>query len=161
MAPRRSFAFDGTDWHVVPAHDGLDWVSSFAVGPDGTLWTIGDSLQTHHSLARLDDSGWALFTEADGVRPWGGQQADWWTIDTIEVAPDGGVWVNATHDPAGACDGLARFDGMAWSSYLPGRCISDLDFAPDGAVWVVAREPEGASEVNTYVITPEAVAATE
>jgi hypothetical protein len=154
--------FDGTDWQVVLGPDGVSWVSSFDVGPHGPLWTAGDSVRPHRNLARHDDAGWTIFTEANGVRPWGGQQADWWDIvDTIEVAPDGSVWVNATGGPADTCDGLARFDGETWTSYLTGRCISDLDFAPDGSVWLVAREPEGVSEVNTYVITPEAVAATE
>ena len=40
----------------------------FDVGPDGTLWTMADtSVHPHRSLARLDDAGWTVFTEADGV----------------------------------------------------------------------------------------------
>ena len=62
-----------------------------------------------------------------------------------------------------------RFDAVTWSSYLSGNCVFDFDFAPDGSVWVVAQdgpvawpdnEPDR-STVRTYVISPDAVAATE
>lgn len=67
--------------------------------------------------------------------------------------------MNATDDATHRCDGLARFDGESWDPFLAGRCIWDLDLAPDGSVWVVASAPGFASEIDTYVITPEAVAA--
>ncbi len=155
--------FDGTDWGVVPGPEGFDGAftgvgGSFSAGvsPGGVLWTAGDSLAPHLSLARLDEEGWTVFTEADGVEPWGGQPA-WWgtTMDTLWVAPDGSVWVNATVAATRACDGLARFDGDSWQPFLSGSCISDLDFAPDGGVWVVAQDPDS-REVHTYVVTPKA-----
>ncbi len=156
--------FDGTDWQVVPSPDGIDWSSqpgrTFDVGPDGTLWTAGDLGQLHHSLARLDGSGWTVFTDADGVGPWGQPYVFQVRMAVVEVAPDGGAWVNVTND-GGDCDGLARFDGDTWTPYLAGRCISDFDIAPDGSVWAVARSQDGSSGVDTYVITPEAVAGTE
>ena len=157
--------FDGDAWQVVPPPIGTAagpqayW--SWDVGPDGTMWTVGDSLELHESLARLDDEGWTIFTKADGVRPWGEQPMGWWGTDIVRVAPDGSAWVNATDESRRTCDGLARFDGESWNPFLTGRCISDLDFAPDGSVWVVAHEPDFTSEVDTYVITPEAVEGTE
>ena len=148
--------FDGSAWQVVPAPDGIDGPLAFGVGPDGTVWTAADMSMPHHSLARLDDAGWAVFTAADGVPPWGNwKQMGGPLIRIFEVAPDGSAWVNA----AGS-NGLARFDGQTSTPYLAGRYISDFDIAPDGSVWAVAREPGGSSGVNTYVITPQAAAAT-
>ena len=141
---------------------------SAGVSSEGTLWAAGDGLAPHLSLARLDEEGWTVFTEADGVKPWGGQRAWWGTkMDTLWAAPDGSVWVNASvpvirADGSLGCDGLARFDGETWQSFFSGSCISDLDFAPDGSVWVVAQERQGGESrtVHTYVITPGAVTGT-
>lgn len=159
--------FDGADWGVVPGPEGFNGASavvgpfSAGVSPKGTLWTAGDSLAPHLSLARLDDDGWTTFTAADGVQPWGGQRYVWGTrMDTLWVAPDGSAWVNASvpdirADGTLGCDGLARFDGDSWQPFLAGHCIADLDFAPDGSAWVVARDPQR-FQVHTYVITPAA-----
>ena len=126
---------------------------TFDVGPDGTVWTGADTSMPHHSLARLDDAGWTVFTAADGVPWWGNwKQMGGVLIRDLEVAPDGSAWVNAA-----GFNGLARFDGQTWAPYLAGRYISDFDIAPDGSVWAVAQEP-GFSSGNTYVIRPEAVA---
>jgi hypothetical protein len=168
--------FDGTDWGVVPGPESFRADPLWGTGPlsasvsrDGMLWMAGDGLAPHLSLARLDEEGWTIFTEADGIEPWGGQTA-WWgtTMDTLWAAPDGSVWVNAStatirSDEGPGCDGLARFDGETWQSFFSGSCISDLDFAPDGSIWVVAQEGQGWENrtVHTYVITPEAVAASE
>jgi len=109
--------FDGSSWQAVPPPDGVEptlpATQSWDVGLDGTLWTIGDSLQVHKNLARLDEEGWTIFTEADGVEPWGGQPTGWFPTDQVAVAPDGSVWVNATDGTTSGCDGLARFDGEA------------------------------------------------
>ena len=145
--------FDGSAWQVVPAPDGIDRPLAFDVGPDGTVWTAADMSMPHHSLARLDGSGWTIFTAADGVQPWGNwKQMGGVLIRDLEVAPDGSAWVNAAD-----CHGLARFDSQASTTYLAGRCISDFDIAPDGSVWAVAREPAGTSGVDTYVIRPKEV----
>ena len=149
--------FDGTTWEVFPAPEGikLGMGSPFDVGPGGALWTAGDAYGPHESLARLDDEGWTIFTEADGVEPWG---RAW--LHPQGPRQDRSRWqcVGERHDRTSTCDGLARFDGETWTSFLSGRCVSDLDFAPDGSLWVVAREPDFTSEVDTYVITPEAAA---
>ena len=172
--------FDGDDWEivpvpdealrarvrVVPAPDDVPWGGSdemFDVGPDGTLWTVGDAHPSHQHLARYDGSGWTIFGDADGVRPWGSQRVGVWNspIETVRVAPDKSAWVNATGPGEWGCGGLGRFDGESWASYLRGLCIAYYDIAPDGAVWVVASEPpvSQGTETETYVITPEAVAA--
>ena len=175
--------FDGADWEVVDAPDGLvshrlsGDGSTFGVAPSGVLWTAGDAgTPLHRSLARYDGTGWTVFGETDGVRPWSGNQRLWvpWEfgVDMLRVAPDGSAWVNAAVPVSDSaeevvCDGLGRYDGEGWSSYLSGRCVWDYDFAPDGSLWVVAKEGTGPSTedeqaglaVHTYVITPEAVAA--
>ena len=87
--------------------------------------------------------------------------------DMLRVAPDTSVWVNEWGPDRGGCGGLGRFDSRSWTSFLPGSCVLHFDFAQDGAVWVVAQDERsivgdpGGSGVQTYVITPEAVAATE
>jgi len=160
--------FDGAEWEVVPGPAGFHAAALHQVGlrsagvsPDGVLWTAGDSLSPHASLARLDEDGWTSFTDSDGVQPWGGKPGGWnTTVDTLWVAPDGSVWVDASrplHFATGnlACGGLARFDGQSWQSFLPDSCVTDLGFAPDGTVWLVA---EGADQdLGTYIITPEAI----
>ncbi len=170
--------FDGTEWQVLPApadYPGDPTPLTHPVGltPDGgTVWTAGDPFVQHQSLTRLDEQGWTTFTAADGVGTWGGQRGEWNSpTDMLRAAPDGSAWVNATivaasgTDPSTGtgrrtCDGVARFDGETWQPFLAGSCISDLDFAPDGSAWVVALDPMS-QEVGTYVITPEAAAATE
>jgi len=70
----------------------------------------------------------------------------------------------------GDCDGLARFDGVTWTRYLRDACIYAVDTAADPTLWVQAGEWLRTSDedqvplpgaVHTYVITAEAVAATE
>ncbi len=157
--------FDGSDWEVVAVPDDLRYVEgqSLDIGTDGTLWAaIGNPGEEGDGLARLDDSGWTVFTEADGVRPWG--IFGFVPTDHLHAAPDGSVWVNA-EGAGSSCGGVANFDGMTWTGFLSDLCVGDMDISPDGAVWVQA----GTFEVNggfeywdppdTYVITPEAVAA--
>jgi hypothetical protein len=93
----------------------------------------------------------------------------------VEIAPDRSLWypaaaaVDATEDPGGmpnaGCDGLARWQAGTIARYLRDTCVYDLAIAPGGAVWLQAgtwtgsrRSPEMVGPVDTYVITPEAVA---
>ena len=160
--------FDGSAWEVVAVPDDLRYVGegqSFDIGSDGTLWAaVGDPSADGDGLARLNDSGWTVFSEADGVRPWG--IFGFFPTDHLHVAPDGSVWVNAEGDGS-SCGGVAHFDGTTWTSYLSDLCVTDMDIAPDGAVWIQAGTftVSGGFEYwdppDTYVITPEAVTGTE
>jgi hypothetical protein len=153
--------YDGNRWQVIDVPEGLataDMGESFGFGADGALWAAAgpsdaEESGAHDGLARLDESGWTIFTEADGVRPWGGEF--WFATDYLRVAPDGAVWVNAAN-----CDGVAGFDGTTWTPYLRSHCVDDFDITPDGAVWVLASADHD-DPIHAYVITPEAVAATE
>jgi hypothetical protein len=137
------------------------------VGADGTVWVAGDDHgdtdYMHHRLARLDGAGWTTFTDADGVEPWGGKEG-FVPEETLGVSTDGSVWVDASTSGSGwwaECDGVARFDGVTWTEYLPGQCLVDIDFAPDGSAWVLATKDGTQAEIYPYVITPEALVTTE
>lgn len=133
------------------------------VGSDGTIWfayaeplmadgelvldekgraTLDDSF-----LMRFDGSGWQRWGTADGVPS---QSAL-----VLTPAPDGGLWVRRDAKQEPGVDGIFRFDGSAWRHYLPGRTIDAIDVAPDGSVWLLS----GTGDL--YVITPEAMVATE
>jgi len=132
---------DGALVTVVTAGPPQLWPPTAGLG--GTLWA-GPGYEwpddfPHPALMRLDETGWTTFTEADGIRLWGGKFG-WYPGEMITAAPDGSVWVDATADD-GECDGLGRFDGETWTSYLSGHCIADIDFTADGAAWVLAEGP--------------------
>lgn len=161
--------YDGTRWieTALPTPISVFFPGGgMGVGADGTVWVAGDDHgdtdYMHHSLARLDGSEWTIFTADDGVKPWGGKKG-FVPGEMLGVSSDGSVWVDAgTLEEEGwwaGCDGIARFDGVTWSQYLSGRCLSDIDFAPDGSAWVLADGD--VSPVEAYVITPEATATTE
>jgi len=163
--------------------DGGQW----AVGPDGTLWHLGrtDVLAQPKGEGRAD-----VGVPGVGLARFSGAEWEWWTSTELpdmglglafdyefEVAPDGGLWASRWQHRSGQttrpsvwevperpgdvrgaeCDGLVRFDGVNTDHFLPDQCIS-MDIAADGSVWVLADEDKGR---DLYVITPEAVAATE
>ena len=162
--------FDGREWEAIPGPDGFinnSMGQSIAFGPDGTLWVHsrdpeGDDWNSA-GLARFDDPGWTTFTEADGVQNWGGQ--GFLATDLLGVAPDGSLWMNGAPGGSG-CGGVDHYDGKTWSTFLRESCVHDLALAQDGSVWVRADVVAGswnsnAWDVGLYVITPEAVAASE
>jgi hypothetical protein len=124
---------------------------------DGVLWSVRPDTGT---LRRFDGSDWQAWRldELD-LRPGG-----WWgSADRYLVAPDGSLWAHDVGSPtndgaahAAPCPPLARFDGVTVQRFLPETCGGpvSLDVAADGSVWV-------ASEHDLYVITPEALGATE
>jgi hypothetical protein len=91
------------------------------------------------------------------------------------VAADGSLWLerfeghdcrdDAGHECGARCGGAAHYDGTTWTSYLEEYCISDLAIGPDGSVWLGAEDYDYDTDMlgpsSLYVITPEAVAATE
>jgi hypothetical protein len=157
--------YDGTKWHRIDAPQGLTTGAageSFGFGLDGTLWAaIGKSgsgescMEPKQGRARLDESGWSLFTEDDGVQPWGGERAYGFS-DHLRLAPDGSVWIAGAG--WGGCHGVARFDGASWAPYLEGYCVDGLAITPRGTVWALASaDAEG--PLRLYVITSDAVGA--
>jgi hypothetical protein len=124
------------------------------VADDGTLWwTAPRGSERPADLVRFDGSSWQTFEIPEVARmgPLG-----------TTVAPDGTVWVGSgAYDVRGS--GLHHFDGTAWTRFLPQLTIFSLDIGPDGAVWFIAKADPGDNreDAGLYVITPEAVAATE
>jgi len=148
--------FDGEGWEAIPGPEG--WAPGeqgrwLDVGPDGTLWVKANP---RGGLARFDDPGWTTFTQVDGLKPWG--EGDSSHADQLTVAADGSLWLAGSPLDEDAC-GVTHFDGTTATSYLVGTCIEDLAIALDGSVWLRADARSG--DVHVYVITPEAVAASE
>jgi hypothetical protein len=137
------------------------------VGRHGMVWQAegpdNDASFPYNDLARLADGELTRWTSADlpdvrlgldyefEVAPDGSLWFSLWRIADGE--PPEGDWWLAVRDGHLVCDGLARFDGESVDRFLAGRCTS-MDIAADGSIWVV-------SDDDLYVITPEAVAATE
>jgi hypothetical protein len=177
-AQQRLVRFDGRRFTVekdpAPQADRFDNDAPLLIdgSSDGTLWMR----RTSSGLARHDEEGWTVFfTAEDGVPQMGCQP---WGSGLLRAAPDGTVRVTATVDDVMTggmydgetfqqCDGLAHFDGMAWSHYLEGMCVWALDIAPDGVAWVQAAKADTAATpepqagepvepIQTYVIEPDA-----
>jgi hypothetical protein len=162
--------FDGEGWEAIAGPAGWEPRPDsrhLTFGLDGALWvntTTEGRDRNVGGLARFDDPGWTVFTEADGVEPWGGES--WGCIgttpDLFAVAPDGSFWLNGRPTVDG-CGGVAHWDGRAWTSYLVDSYVFDLAVAPDGSVWLRAQGSPRyqAIDVQTYVIRPEVAATTE
>jgi hypothetical protein len=82
--------FDGSTWTAYTTADGLGSDEAYpVVGPDGTVWAIGDSV-----ASRFDGARWTAYgADIQGAGPW-----------NAAVAPDGSLWF-------GTPTGVARFDG--------------------------------------------------
>ena len=169
-------------WQTYGEESVAGTAGSFDIGPDGTLWGPGGA-----GFISFDGSEWATFTGPDRMpvrQTWGLVDDAWvpvpgdWDGPRLwgsywgepHVAPDGSLWVperlGVWNDEQPVCDhdldGVARFDGGAWSHHLRGGCVEAMDIAADGTVWLLAAE-SGATYplLHLYVITPEAIAGTE
>ncbi len=153
--------FDGAGWETLerPGKDNLE----LHVGPDGAVW-----VSSRPPGGEWDDRQVARIDTEDGA-----------TVD-IEWQPafgrsraagaDGAFWYASLGDPmtTGGCAGITRVDGPTTTKSLEGLCIYDIAIGPHGGVWLEAGSwdgnyfiPDAIGPVETYVITPEAVAATE
>ncbi|MEA2025278.1 MAG: hypothetical protein U9O18_01170 [Chloroflexota bacterium] len=111
--------------------------------PDDVFWGLGQAVDDGPVLYRHDGTGWQQWFLGEDDR-----LAVNWLVGPHAMAPDGNFWAVRPD-----CLGVNRFDGRTWVEYLPGICADDMDIAFDGSVWLLADD--------LYVITPEAVAATE
>jgi len=167
--PRGLLHFDGTGWQVVDLPRTPWKAGPLALGSDGTLWVYLEKgkfakrpPQLGH-LARLSAGEWSLYEHRkDGV-----PQLVYGQGPEAEMAADGQgrLWI------AGWEDGVRSFDGKTWQHYLADLDVSDVSVMPNGNViatvlYVRPGAYEGPSDLDwsragLYVITPEAVAATE
>jgi hypothetical protein len=131
-----------------------------AIGRDGTIWQY--RLALDEAGKRLYGSGGSL-ARFDGIE-W--EEFDWQGIDDgpweLTVAADGSLWIDghAFVCDTQPCDAVARFDGVRWDHFLPGLYPSDVRPDADGAVWLVASKTWFRPYYHLYVITPEAMTAT-
>ena len=164
--------------HDVPDGFGL---GRSAVGPDGSVWSV-----LHYEgevgpaiLHRFDGSDWERYDWSEGLplyrlppyfgRPYphngllfgffiGASNGLWLNPG---VAGSEGVEIIYGRQIGGPCGGVAHFDGDTLSNYLTDQCIHSMDVAADGIAWVLASDEPDGPAARIYIITPEAVAATE
>jgi len=132
----------GDDGSVPMLHGHQVWESTMVVSADGRLWIAFDSRGVTGDHRDFGDKSYAA---------------------TLE----------------GECAGVLTFDGATWRQHLAGACATHISAAPNGNVWAIVPglDPEGdmypagsrralhadlpKGPAGLYVITPEAVAATE
>jgi WD40 repeat protein len=158
--------WDGKTWDTYgPVDDGGSelWYSDIGFAPDGTVWVVlvlGDDGGL--TVVKWDGKTWDTFGPLDDRSDAG---------RGIHFAPDGRVWFGAT----------TFYDGRDLRQLEIPATIGEGElrvgphaFGPDGSLWVVLsdmRDPKSLGcEVDPrvcqgvaalYVITPEALAATE
>jgi ligand-binding sensor domain-containing protein len=125
------FAQGATGYRSFDAWDMVADGLGVAVGPDGTIWVLGQTGAL--SAWRQGPTGWVVEHHADLQQV--GPPTPW-----MGVQGDGNVWVNL----GGYFTTFARFDGESWTkpldSSIAGRPISDVLGAAidaDGHVWAL------------------------
>ena len=158
-------------------------IGPIAIGNDGTAWAYasgdGSTEAWEERLYHRTDGVWEVRGDDGSVPMLIGNQV--WD-SSMTVSADGRLWVAfdsegvpgnhrdmgdksfaATLD--GACAGVLSFDGATWSQHLAGACATHVSAAPNGNVWVTVPGLHPVADMyppaGLYVITPEAVAATE
>jgi hypothetical protein len=135
-------------------------VLDLIVAPNGDVWVVGADVSAMDPtnpgklgppwIARFDGTRWAVFGQ-DGGFPGAGQQAtivyvmDLVPHSSVAAGPDGTIWV-ATDS------GLARFDGVTWTTLYRGVVFSAVSVAPDGTVWVSG--PFGVTRIAASATSP-------
>jgi serine/threonine protein kinase/ligand-binding sensor domain-containing protein len=116
--------YDGKWQSIAPEQlDGAGTIHEVAFDPDGVQW-----LRTEAGLMRYDPGSgeWSTFTDSDHPLIE--------SMDTLYVAHDGTIWIGD--------DGLAYYDGSAWSTpEATGSApeyVYEFAQAPDGSLWVSA-----------------------
>ncbi len=159
---------DSDGWSIVrPLGRGVSArVEGLAAATDGTLWVylsrnaregVGEKRPTSH-LARLDQDGWTVFDEADGVPRHRRRYAhDSGSKTLMQAGSDGTVWLAPLTNEH--CGRLVSFDRDGSSEHLAdGGCVRDLDIDADGQAWasVVWAPWDGAEDWSTglYLVEP-------
>jgi hypothetical protein len=160
--------YDGATWIHIPAAPSdipSEWLAGtqdMAVTPDGTVWIVEQHPQENDYpdvwVRSWDGANWAMYGPSDWPR-WSSTSSGSGT--GTHVNPDGTIWFlggnllfdRASLHPLDVDLGNLDFD-------LSNQRIGpDGTFAPGGNIWLAATDLEGARQL--YVITPEAVTATE
>lgn len=153
---------DGRWEPLRPRGDGSPFaVLDLIVAPNGDVWVVGADVSATDPtnpgqlgppwIARFDGTRWAVFGQ-DGGFPEPGQPptiayawGDTLPQSSVAAGPDGTIWVATT-------SGLARFDGVTWSTFYRGIGFSAVSVAPDGTVWVSG--PFGVTRIAAAATSP-------
>jgi hypothetical protein len=159
--------FDGDGWTTVPLDEQIagfaGFVESVDVAPDGSVWMVLSGFDGSLMAKTWDGTSWTTYGPVRGTfAPRG-----------IHFRPDGTSWLGMNT----LIDGSSDRQVVLPASPTNREPHWSVAHAPDGSVWVVAidrhrsgppRCPRTAHDHNCqgatdglYVITPEAVAATE
>ena len=124
--------FDGSSWTTSTAPPRDIEVYRIGVGPDGRVWAVAGGDVLAYSV-----DGWQVMTDPGDLpdTPW-----------LRAVAADGSVWVTMGAEclsETGPCpdpgDGVARFDGRAWTVFTTADGLANVDanvvVGPQGTVW--------------------------
>jgi hypothetical protein len=136
------FHWDGTAWSPAPAGRPAAGVSALAVDGNGVVWAASyvpagenDPSDRGFGLSRLDGTSWETVTEGYVLTQNPTRIAVGPLIESVDVAPDGSIWVRTDH-------GLASYDGREWARQLAATTGSGsfdaamVTWGPDGAAWV-------------------------
>ena len=146
------------DW--ADAYEGDVAYDELAVSPDGDIWLIGmvrwDGPEAE-VLLRFDGEEWEVIPGPEGF-------LNLTLGNSLDIGPDGTLWVHATDPRGGDWDvgGLARFDDPGWTVFgeaegvepwgAQGFIATDLlEVAPDGSLWMNGRPGgDGCDGVDHY-----------
>jgi hypothetical protein len=143
--------WDGRHWVAAPAGrptDAVD-VPLLVLGP-GDVWVEnpgpgrqGEEGPSSLGVSHLEDGAWVTYDATDAPQLAG-------PIGAIERAADGSIWV--TQDPVMAGgDGIARFDGSAWTTIEgPPTPAWWLEADPDGSMWAITSAADGTATVARW-----------
>jgi hypothetical protein len=111
---------------------GPDWM------PDGVDdWKLVDDEWT-----AITSEDWAAMSEEEMDAMRDGEVIGHGPWSDLRVAPDGSLWVAVRLGTWGeleqtvcdqGMDGIAHYDGVAWTRYLQGYCVEEMDIATDGS----------------------------
>jgi hypothetical protein len=152
---------DGRWEPVRPRRDSSAFaVLDLIVAPNGDVWVVGADVSATDPtdpgmlgppwIARFDRDRWVVFGQDAFPGPAQPVTIAYGLADTVPqssvaAGPDGTIWLATT-------SGLARFDGVAWTTLHPGVGFSAVSVAPDGTVWVSG--PFGVTRIATTAASP-------
>jgi hypothetical protein len=156
-------SYDGTSWTAFEL-DGVEWtvghkayVADLAVGPDGMIWTAL-RLNAGPAVVGWDGESWALYGP-ERFEDLPSITSGWLNFErAVQILPDGSPWFFGVAELDG--ESLVPIDVLA--SIGDGTpIVKALANATDGSTWVVVGDQTDVTNGGLYVITPEALAATE
>jgi hypothetical protein len=148
---------DSRSWEVVRPLGGFDDLpADLARTPDGGLWAVLSDWSGDWS--RLAAAGetyveWSLAHFDSGSQRWTAYEPGPPDVYPLAMAADGdAVWLaqgSATMAELEDLEGVLRFDGETWTSYLDDRVVTAVAAAGDGTIWVSVLDEPGVTRLST------------